>query len=225
LPYIGIEVPQEHEEALKAAAREAVREMLGTKESYYYIDFNAARFDRTRQTFLLQMKNGLPSSVAQCVERAVTSIITVSKDEQATAVLIADALYSLANHGGADYPFLPAADAAALETCTCSWNDAQAWYDKLAEESDTACWTSPTEWDRYLRSLTDLPSALSDYLWSVSGYVGRVPLNWSLLQRRLPQRDYETIKAWIRGAVQFRAPVERTLVFPAYAALDYKRST
>jgi hypothetical protein len=222
LPYIGFEVESAYEGGVKEAARFAVRQMIGSKESYYYVDFTPERLKQTRQTFLRELKRHAPVALAKSIEQTIGIIVSASEDQRATTNLLSDAVFFLTKGVGIDIPFKPTCGDVVLDVCRQSWREAQDWYSGLLEEADDACWTSAGEWDSYLRGLTDLPSVLADYLYGVACHSGKLPLFWSLVKRRVGPTDLRELNLWFREAAAFLAPEDRALAFPPYMDLPAK---
>jgi hypothetical protein len=217
LAYIGLEVLEQYQEGVRNAARIAVLDMIGQNESYYSVDFDEQRIKGTYQLFLGKMKRQVSVAMINHISRVLDSIVTASDDERATVNLIEDAIFAL-NSNSIDYPSKPTVSTVTLFSSRTAWEQSHEWYERL-QEADLACWTSSTDWDVYLRSLTDLPSALADYLYEVGCRMGRLPLYWSLLKRAIEQVELDKLKIWLFEAARYKVPTDRNLVFPAYIEL------
>jgi hypothetical protein len=217
LPFIGIELHSKHLEATQQAARTAVTDFMGKKENYYYIDFNAERIAGTHSLFYSRLERSVPAPVVAHVEQRLAAILAPDERETTTTWLVSDAAQRLAADGGS---LKPAVSPHITGVCRDCWNLSQEWFSGVLMDSDDACWTSATEWDKYLRSLTDLPSMLSDYLNVVVGSVGQLPLYWSLLKRRVDAAELDLLKTWFRNVAAHGAGQDLVLVFPAYMEMS-----
>jgi hypothetical protein len=216
LPYIGVEIQANYESGVQHAARNATRAIIGSETSYYNIDFSETRIRKTNQLFLNEVRQKADLITTTHVTRMLELITAASDDEEVTASLVQGAAATLNSDEGSEFPFNPAITVNTTLASRAAWQQAQDWYANLLEESDLACWNSTTEWDEYLRSLTDLPAALASYLSGVADRLGLMPLYWGLLKRRADASELEKLKVWLREVAVYRAHPDRRLVFPAY---------
>jgi hypothetical protein len=216
LPYLGIEVLPEHQPALRAAARTAVAHAIGREDSYFSIDFSAKRIAETRSTFFSEARRRVPVSLLNALSTRFDAVLAPSKDEEGTVAILLDAAWSLAKGESTLFPTRPAVSASTLQVAAASWRQCDEWYEKLFPEADQACWQSATEWDTYLRSLSDLPSFLADYLCATVQTLGRMPMYWNLLVRRVDPAELDRLKHWFVEAAGLHAQPGLTVRFPSY---------
>lgn len=216
LPYLGIEIAKEHQAAFRSAARTAVKDLIAGKESYFYVDFTAARIANTRNTFLSEARRKVPASFVAAVDARFDAVLAPSKEEETTISILMDAAWSLAKGEVFLFPNRPRVSVETLRATAESWQLCEEWYGHLFPDADAACWESTTDWDGYLRTLSDLPSFLADYLCATVQIVGRLPLYWSLLTRQVEAADFRRLNVWFREAAALHAQPGLTLSFPSY---------
>jgi hypothetical protein len=187
-------ITPEHEQApIQRAAREAVRDMMKDRATYWNVDFNDERTARTERIFLESLHAIGGTTMAQI--RDLLANDEAASKELATTLWLFGALCDQFAATGSTID-VPGLDHPARKTIRTLWmSSAEA---ANANELEQAALTSTTQWDSYLRNLTpDLQTSLSDWAAVHLRQPDRFRRFWAHLFWLISARDRQRLLEWL----------------------------
>lgn len=213
----GLVVSADEQVGVQRSARDAVRDMMRGRDTYWHVDFDDGRVKRTERMFLDGVRKVSSTAASQIADLFVPQ--EASSKQIATTLWLFGALFDQLSSTDS-MASSPRMDRGTLLSILSLWSSS-ANSEGDTDEIERAALRSNTEWDHYLRSLTpDLPTSLADFASIHLQRPHRFRRFWAHMSWMVSREDRHSLLEWLVSEVVKLADPTFELAIPDWMRAD-----